>query len=728
MTHRLETGGFKDYALHQLSYARERLFNIQNCLSENKPEMSANVRSKLLLANISLKLAYTFPSMKTQTPRARIKSTDDTPRRILYWMCGVIVLLHLYGAIVSDAATWGFHHFGFLPTVWSVVAFFLMLFFLSSKGQSFIARALQFISNRPISLRLSSPSLYIVLVLLGALFWFARERLYFLGDGYLIVRTLPNVVKLEDVVIAFRNEPFTGLLIWRFFHLLTYLQVPSAAERSFQLVSILFGLGSVAVVLRLVQILASEKVERLMMALFILGSATTQIFFGYVEMYSPAIFGLLLYCYLAFRYLLGKTQLLFPSLAFGLLTSLYLGMLSLTPSFLFLLYHALRRRHVGQALTSVLASAALFACLILASGYTPATLWTNMTGDKTHTLALTMTSSMWQPYPLFSLWHFIDYLNINILVSPFALLLIILGLSYRWKQELWNNADWLFVGLTTISSLGFMFIVNPDLGMSRDWDLLSPFVIPSVLLACMLWFRDTEQRPSTRPVLLTILGVTIVHTAFWIVLNADADRSLARHLSLQDRRLWSKGALCNASEELAIFYRNQQDYVRAEEYFRKFLMLDSTNTRIWVSLANLHKRTKNVDGEIRAWENALHLGLNKEDAYVDLGKLYIQQQRLTDGLQLTQKALELYPNSGKLVNNLGVILFQQKNNCSDALPMFLDALAKDPTVPEAFLNAGLCYKMANDSEKMGFYWRRFLELAPEAPQAQQVRAMLAENK
>lgn len=402
-------------------------------------------------------------------------------------------------------------------------------------------------------------------------------------------------------------------------------------------------------------------------------------------------------------------------------------MLTLTPSFLFLLYHAVRRRLLGQAITSALASAALFACLVLMSGYTPATLLTNMTGDKTHTLALTMTASMWQPYPLFSFWHFIDYLNINILVSPFTLLLIILGLSYRWKQELWNNAEWLFVGLTTSCSLGFMFIVNPDLGMSRDWDLLSPFVLPSVLFACMLWFRDTQQRPSMRPVLFSILGITIVHTAFWIGLNADKDRSLARHLSLQDQRFWSKGALCNTYEELAIYYRNLQDYARAREYFQKFLSPNSTNHRIWVSLANLNKRTQDVDSEIQAWENALHFGLNKEDAFVDLGKLYIQKQRFDDGLQLTQKALELFPNSNKLVNNLGVILFQQKNNCSDALPLFLDALAKDPSVPEAFLNAGLCYKMTNDVEKMRFYWKRFLELAPDAPQAPQVRAMLAGN-
>lgn len=85
--------------------------------------------------------------MKTQTPRAQNKSADHTARRFLLWMCGVIVLLHLYGAIVSDASTWGFHHFGFLPMVWTVVGFILMLFFLSGKGQSFLANVLQFLSN-----------------------------------------------------------------------------------------------------------------------------------------------------------------------------------------------------------------------------------------------------------------------------------------------------------------------------------------------------------------------------------------------------------------------------------------------------------------------------------------------------------------------------------------------------------------------------------------------------
>ncbi|MGH2567280.1 MAG: hypothetical protein ACRDGA_03000, partial [Bacteroidota bacterium] len=251
--------------------------------------------------------------MKTDEPSVPMYSGEKQLQRFLFWSCVVVIVLHAYGSFFPVATTWGFHHLGFFPQAVSLVALLLMVFCLTKAGQAFIVTILERISTITSRPALSTAMFSLLLVFCAALFWFGRERIFFLGDGNLIVRTLPNISVLKEVAIAYRNEPFAGWLVWKLYHLLTLLELPSAAERSFQILSIFFGLASVAALVQLLRQFTNAQFERIAAGLLILGSGTTQLFFGYVELYAPAIFGVLLYFVMALRFLKGKTPLLYPA-------------------------------------------------------------------------------------------------------------------------------------------------------------------------------------------------------------------------------------------------------------------------------------------------------------------------------------------------------------------------------------------------------------------------------
>jgi hypothetical protein len=213
-----------------------------------------------------------------------MRQSDDAPRhsqehsRPLFWACLGILALHLYGAVHPNAFNWGFHQTGFFSTEIRFTILGLMALALSRRWQSFLLRWAHRISNSQLSF---SPPAFSSLFLLGAsglLLWQFREQAYFLGDGNLIVRTLPHITVPEEVVIAYRNEPFVGWIIWRLYQLLVSLNFNAAAERAFQYLSILSGIGTLALLPNFLKRLTASKEDQLLFGLFIYVSGTAQLF------------------------------------------------------------------------------------------------------------------------------------------------------------------------------------------------------------------------------------------------------------------------------------------------------------------------------------------------------------------------------------------------------------------------------------------------------------------
>ena len=87
-----------------------------------------------------------------------------------------------------------------------------------------------------------------------------------------------------------------------------------------------------------------------------------------------------------------------------------------------------------------------------------------------------MTPGYW----LFSPAHLLDIVNEFLLVTPLLPVLTILG----WKspKAIIDDGTSLFFGVLGLGGLIFMFIIDPKLGMARDWDLFALVAFPWLLL------------------------------------------------------------------------------------------------------------------------------------------------------------------------------------------------------------------------------------------------------
>jgi Tfp pilus assembly protein PilF len=660
--------------------------------------------------------------------RTNPRQTDAEPSTLAIAVVSAIVvfaLLHAYAAAYPGALNWGVHIGAFFDGLLRFLLPLLLALATIPKIQQTALAAVQRTADRASRLFERSPVIVTTVVCIGlaALFWFARQRLYFLGDGFLILRTLTHITDSAEVVVAYRNEPLSGWLVWNLYRLFAWLDVPSAAERAFQFINIALGVGCVLLVAWFARMTGAHRYNRWLAALFILAAGSSQLFFGYVEHYTATYFGILLYVIAAARYINGRSSLLDAAAAMGLLTAFHLGMLALLPAFLYLCVLEARRRKMLTVLLSLALFGVVAAALLLLSGYTVQTFIANLREGGGHLVPLSDPSTIWQSYTMFSLWHVVDLANLHLLVAPFALIAAILFVVTQRAKLGSAGPLWWFLSIAACGGIAFTFLANAKLGLSRDWDLFSVFLLPLILLAAYGWgkFYSEERR-----LWMGVILATVLHSACWVVLNATSEPALLRYQSLQDTRLWSRGAVANASEELAIFYRDRKEYDRALIFFDKFVEQDPWNARIWVSISKVHNVLGNKEKVQYSLEQAVRRKVTMVDPYIDLAAIYLDQQRYEEARHLTVTALEMRPHSAPALNNMGVVIAQTEGDWKRALQYFAEAADRDSTLADAFLNAGLCHQRLGNVEEMKRYWQRYLQLSPNAPAAGEVRKVLSE--
>lgn len=114
-------------------------------------------------------------------------------------------------------------------------------------------------------------------------------------------------------------------------------------------------------------------------------------------------------------------------------------------------------------------------------------------------------------------------------------------------------------------------------------------------------------------------------------------------------------------------------------------------------------------------------------ALIELGHLYLQQQRLQPAADVSMKAVRLRPSSKETAEafaHLGMILFGA-NEVDAGLQSLDQALSLSPDLPEALLYKGiLLFAGANKPGEAIGAWERYLAVAPPGAETARVRAML----
>lgn len=613
-----------------------------------------------------------------------------------------IFALLIFGTAFYPAGwNWGFHFLSFYRLEIILVIPLLMLLILIPAIQEslikIISHCTEWFSQQHRIVRI-----VIILTALSGLillFWSFRVRSYFLGDGQLVLRRIQKLDSVDALALNFKREPLVGFFIVLLTNFFIVLKRSNPAGDAYCWLSILSGLSFAIIAWKLVKHFAKDRMEQSMLFFLLLSTGVSQQFFGYVENYAPSVAGILLFLLLGIAYLEGTIPIVWAMIVYMVVVILHFGALIFLPAFASLLYHAAKRKQIGEIGASLFLTGAVFFALLQLSQYPFELLKNIMGGTGHHLVAFSLPLNRFQAYNFFSLYHLLDVINFLMLSYPAAMVLLIISGIVIWRKRITIAIETRFLLLVALCGIVFIIVLNCEIGMSRDWDILAPISLGIPVAAVVLWKTIEVERTLRYRILMMLCVVSLLHTGLWVGVNSDESKAEERFKILEDDHLWSKHAHLDSYEVLAVYHRERGEYEKAIQYYQKYISLDSTNKRLWGNLANAYQLAGNKKKTIEVYETMMHLDEGDYQILTNLGILLTNEQRFSEALALLRRAEEYAPEDPIVKYNIGVTLMQSEQAYKKAIPYFLDAIQRDPTYSQAYYRAAQCYFMLGDSAK-----------------------------
>jgi len=293
-----------------------------------------------------------------------------------------------------------------------------------------------------LSIKISRLNKYTIAIALGVVFfvvfYLLRSRTHFLGDGYLLLRTLEGG---NTFMPAKPLDSFIHYLVYS----LTRSSLGWSAETVYAVVSC--AAGSIFIFL-LVMFSASFDTDRwkgIIMFVAVLLMGSVQLFFGYVESYSLLLLELLIYVFFALSYLNGKTSIFIPSCVLSIMICTHISAIVFLPTLFFLALAKVKNcrawnpiiQQFSTMLIGIVIPLVVIMVLMGLFGISFSMLITELTRES-HILPLidTFSGDDSFQYGILSLTHFVDLFNEMILVAPTVFLLIIPMLFFvPWRNS-----------------------------------------------------------------------------------------------------------------------------------------------------------------------------------------------------------------------------------------------------------------------------------------------------
>lgn len=532
----------------------------------------------------------------------------------------------------------------------------------------------------------------LVLTVAATVLWLFRQRTFFLGDGYLVLRTLPVAAASGDVPASFPTAPLSGFLATMLYRGLLAAGVQEPALVAWRMLSVASGVAAIPLIAGLARAMFRERKERIVATVLLACSGSAMLFFGYVETYAPAFAVMIAFIGMLLRVRRGESGLLQAVVLFVVLVLLHVGMVILLPGLVGVGYRAVRRDGWGAAAKALAGGVAAAGVILLLISYGPARLLATAVRDGSSFLPLFRPDGWNEAYGLFSLWHGVDLVNLHFLISPYTLVLtggLVAGafLPARFRP------DGLFFWLSlAVPALLWLFVNNFELGMSRDWDLASPFVFVVGVAGLAAWSSMAVAADDRRRGLVVMAAVTAVHTAGWVGVNAAAGPSIGRFDTLLDFRTLSPRAMAIAIEEVGGYRRERGDMEGAVDAYARLVLLDSTNARRWTLLAGAQAVLGDTPGAQGSYERAAALGSRDPEVFVNLGIILYNQGDPAAATARLREAVACDTLDPAAAFTLGRMMLEGLRDPAGALPWFERTVHLDPAHTQARDLAERCRK------------------------------------
>lgn len=436
---------------------------------------------------------------------------------ILLWM------LQLLPFLMPGARLWGFNHLLFLPP-FSLYAYLaggiIVLALFTPPLNRKCERIFSLIADGLFSGRFHIKWGVITAIAL-IVFWMMRIPIGLLGDGYSQIYNIGG-----DLPVVFKWSDFGAIKV---IHFISYLLPFSGIELgkySYGLVSVLSGTATLMFYGLLTREFVEENVNRLFILLMLIFSGSLLLFFGYIENY-PVIWPLIVgYLYFAIRFLKGKNNLLLPTIFILMALVLHLQVLFFLSSYagLVLVRGSGQKLYRKQMVNIWRALTIIF--VIGLSIF----IWKYYDSASFRLFFMPFIARAPMPhYSLFSPSHILDMINEMLLLIP--LLPIFLFLGWRRLRQVLTMKTVHFLAVFALGGLIFLFVIEPKLGMGRDWDLFSLCGLAPLLILSFVY--STSSGIGNRFYLqLSLLALLLISPYFAV--NLSSQPSISRFEYLLD--------------------------------------------------------------------------------------------------------------------------------------------------------------------------------------------------
>jgi hypothetical protein len=662
----------------------------------------------------------------------RLSQTTHIPRmfrRLWAVWAGLLATLALaaVASSMSIHAMWGINHFLFLPSEGWVVfgAVALAVIFLAGWN-----RPLTWLDTglEPLSRLVFERGAWPRLAMTAAftiLFWLLRTPTHFLGDGYTLIASMG---KGDSYIIKWTESGTIALI--RFVQSLLGGYTRETSLAAFQIVSIASGAVVVHNLIAIVRRLASDNRLRLFALIVTLGSGSLLLFCGYAEYYPVLWATATTFILLSLRYAMTGRGVGWVVLTFMLTCLAHLQSLVFLPGLAYLLadVELRRKRHIQIGRTFAILTVTVSAIAGAAFFY----MYSTRIEFEAIFLPLFTGRSRSPEYAALSLKHLLDILNQILLVCPLIPAVIALAVRRREKDTL--DPTHTMLALFAGGSLLFLFVVDPVIGLGRDWDLMSLTILPPVLFLLHRVGQTKSEIPARAVVASGLVGVML--TGMFLAVNVGATNSetrihdLLRYYGAKNRSGWvilanyylEKGnddKWREISKERDSYFPEDQKLVDAYDLLaggqyervlaisRGLIALDPYRGDYYQILGNVWGKLKQYDSAEINYRTAIKLIPYAPMLKNELGQLLLNEGKFRDAVSLFKQVRSFDPSVGVVAE--GLALGYYFLGFSDSAAAIADTLfIADLNSPGGHLIYMIVAIRNDDQQAAHFHYEEFL--------------------
>ncbi len=494
---------------------------------------------------------------------------------LVWFLYFVFLVLLVFGALFPDSFLWGIHIAAFLPLPFRF-GLMILLLALPVFSRKYFPYMLKVV---PYSARLRAPhyiALCAVAVLGSLVFYSARISTNMYGDTRTLLLILAGKkYTLADVIGWHDFEPLT-----RYIHQGISFLTGLDQREVYEIASAVMGGFFILLAGWFGLTVDGSPLWKLFILFAAFFAGVNQLFFGYVEDYTPVYLCMFAFLILAWKFFDGKNTLLWMILIFIVGIKLHVEMVLFAPALLYALltrcgerYNVLKRWYrPGALVAGILVSIGIMAVVYIFVFHA----YKFETGDnpeKARKIFLPIFNNLREPhgYTLFSLSHFSDIIQeILLAVSPGILIVIVFSLV-NWRFSGWSSPRVVFYTLAVFYFMLFDFTVDPLLTPMRDWDMLALIAPSLTFLGIALakpWFQSPH--PQAHTLLGVTMGLALIPLAFFYVNSNEAlaaDR--LRNLGVWGFKSYYSGSAYMVNVGCSLIPDRQQEIAERERIIKQ---------------------------------------------------------------------------------------------------------------------------------------------------------------